>query len=121
MSRPSPRGFTLIEILVVIGIIAILFAILLPAMERVRHQGYVAACASNLRQLGQGLTMYANQNHGALPRTVYAAGAAVVAGTGATAVDPFATGGPAPNDVSAAIWLLVRVQKIPTGFVICPY
>jgi len=57
------KGFTLIELLVVIAIIAILAAILLPALARAREQGRRAACQSNLKQLGLALQIYA-QNFG---------------------------------------------------------
>src|SRR4051812_44944869 len=67
-----PRSaFTLIEVLVVIAIIGVLIAILLPAVEKVRHKGYIDSCASNLHQLGQALAMYSNDNHGSYPRTIY--------------------------------------------------
>jgi len=121
MRQKGSRGFTIIELLVVIGIIGILLAILLPAMEKVRHKGYIDACASNLRQLGQGLAMYANDNRGSLPRTVYVPDAPIVAGTGASASDPFGPAGPSPNDVTAALWLLARTEKLPTSIFICPY
>src|SRR5689334_20177883 len=91
-SRPI-RAFTLIEILVVIAIIAILLAILLPSVEKVRHKGYIDACASNLRQIGAAITMYANENHGHYPRTIYSPAAIATAGTGVNPVispDPFA-------------------------------
>ena len=58
------RGFSLIELLVVIGIIAIMLAILLPAMQRVRVQARCVACLSNLRQIGQAMQSYAVGNHG---------------------------------------------------------
>lgn len=54
-------GFTLIEILVVVAIVALLAAVLLPSLARAREQGRTAACGSNLRQLGIGMTMYMNQ------------------------------------------------------------
>jgi prepilin-type processing-associated H-X9-DG protein len=57
-----------VELLVVIGIIALLIAILLPALSKARMQGNWAACMSNLKQLGNAMTMYANENKGFLPR-----------------------------------------------------
>ncbi|MHC4594196.1 MAG: prepilin-type N-terminal cleavage/methylation domain-containing protein [Planctomycetota bacterium] len=60
--RP-PTGFTLIELLVVIAIIAILMAILMPAMNRAREQGKRAACLNNLGQLTLGWIMYADDNN----------------------------------------------------------
>jgi prepilin-type N-terminal cleavage/methylation domain-containing protein len=58
------KGFTLIELLVVIAIIAVLMAILMPALNRAREQGKRASCLSNLRQLGLAWTMYADENEG---------------------------------------------------------
>src|SRR5215203_5649261 len=52
------RGFTLIELLVVIAIIAILAAILFPVFAQARAKARQAACLSNMKQLGTGLTMY---------------------------------------------------------------
>ena len=56
------RGFTLIELLVVIGIIGLLASLALPAMSRARAQGKRTVCKSRLRNIGQGLVLYANEN-----------------------------------------------------------
>ncbi len=64
-------GFTLVELLVVIGIIAVLIAILLPALSKARSSAKQVACASNLRQIGMAAHMYANENHGWLPYASY--------------------------------------------------
>jgi len=61
------EGFTLIELLVVIAIIALLMAILLPALNRAREQGKRAVCFNNLRQLTAAWQMYAEENDGKIP------------------------------------------------------
>jgi len=63
----NKRQFTLIELLVVIAIIAILAALLLPALSRGREQGKRAACINNLHQVGMALMMYADEFDQAMP------------------------------------------------------
>lgn len=73
-SRCEPRGksaFTLIELLVVIGILAVLASLVLPVWGRAKVQALRAQCSSNLRQLGLGMILYADDHEGWLPETTH--------------------------------------------------
>jgi prepilin-type N-terminal cleavage/methylation domain-containing protein/prepilin-type processing-associated H-X9-DG protein len=64
------RGFTLIELLVVISIIAVLMGILMPALQKVKKQGYEVVCKNNLKQIGLAANMYAESNKFRVPRAL---------------------------------------------------
>src|SRR5512140_91937 len=68
MAHVRRFGFTLVELLVVIGIIALLISILLPSLARARQSAMLLSCQSNFKQVYNAVMFYANDNRGYMPR-----------------------------------------------------
>jgi prepilin-type N-terminal cleavage/methylation domain-containing protein/prepilin-type processing-associated H-X9-DG protein len=140
------RGFTLVEILVVVGIIAMLIALLLPSLSKAREAANRVACAANLRSIGQGFFLYANDNKGDYPRTWWFhefywthapdSFSGLRGFSNPTAADPFAHASdpvwdtvlppwntdhrPGDNDITASLFLLVRNYRLSSKVFVCP-
>lgn len=116
-SRCARRAVTLVEVLVVMALIVVAIAYFIPWQTRSTGCSNRVKCASNLRQIGQALLLYANDHKGAYPRMKVSAGPDRIPtwGTGVNSADE-----QAENDVTGAMFLLLRTQDITSEVFTCP-
>ena len=128
MKRPSRRhGFTVIELLVVIGLIVFLIAMLLPSLFRTRHGDTRVKCSNNLRQIGLALIMYMDANRGQFPSTGFnytALPTLTLSETGRQFADGAVLVNGVPqagwNNVPASWFLLAKAQGLSMEVFTCP-
>ena len=108
-------GFTLVELLVVIGIIAILIAVLLPALTRARLAANTLACKSNLRQLVQATQMFANEHGGYLPKAENNMGPVMLGWN-----QPRGTRWEFAENMASWEWALMKYLSKNKGVFVCP-
>jgi prepilin-type processing-associated H-X9-DG protein/prepilin-type N-terminal cleavage/methylation domain-containing protein len=112
--KQKKSAFTLVELLVVIGIIGLLVAILLPALGKARAQAQTLKCLSNLRQMGIAFQMYVNAQHGYLPYPTTTFGETAL---WFTAVDPYLN---AKSDSGTVISATNTAQRSYKTYKQCP-
>ena len=128
MKRSSRRqGFTVIELLVVIGILVFLLAIVLPWLTKARETGCRTKCPNNLRQIGLALIMYMDANKGAYPSTGFnytALATMTLSETGRQFADGSVLVAGIPqsgwNNVPASWFLLAKNQGMSMEVFTCP-
>src|SRR5688572_9169281 len=124
MLRRLFAGSTPARDVIVCAVLIVLFggAVLPGIVRRATETANRVKCASNLRQIGQAILLFSNENRGEYPRARYDADNAdkVTFYTNWQARDPMAPDGPGPNDVTAAMFLLLRTQDITSEVFVCP-
>jgi prepilin-type N-terminal cleavage/methylation domain-containing protein len=100
----SKKGFTLVELLVVIGIIAVLISILLPTLNKARQAAYTVACLANCRSIGEAMLMYTAQYQGWIPGAVTTTGAGMSSNLSAQPPTPIAAPYPTSGPIGVYDW-----------------
>ena len=116
MPASRRRGFTLVELLVVVGIVVVLIALLLPAVRRARSQAVNVQCKSNLQQIANAIQMYVNNSRGRFPDPVSLGGAACRRLVG----EADAGGLPECYGWSALLDEYLKVDRSTGGVWVCP-
>jgi prepilin-type processing-associated H-X9-DG protein len=129
----SSAKFSIFDLVVLSILIALFAGAAVVTADNQDSRANRVRCASNLRQIGQAMLLYANENRGAYPRATYDPDKAdkpvVYTRPDAQPTDeekqhdwkpPFVKSGPGPNDVTAAIFLLIETQDITPDVFICP-
>lgn len=111
--------FSPIDLAVSVLVAVVLLTFAVAGRRAAQEMEAVANCADNLRRIGIGFSLYRDQSGGVFPRTRYESGAPVTAFTGWDRPNPFASNGPAVNDVTAALFLLARDVDLPPEVFIC--
>jgi prepilin-type processing-associated H-X9-DG protein len=121
MNGKTRNGFTIVEIVLVGFLIGLGALAAIGTRVAAGDTANRVKCASNLRMIGQACLLYANENNGFYPRTKHDMTVEKwTAYTKYNAKDPFADDGPEVNDVTAAMFLLVRTEDITSEVFICP-
>src|SRR3954467_9568954 len=115
-----PRAFTLVELLVVIGIIALLLAILLPALARVRESSRRTACLANICELGRAVLLYCHDNKDHLPDAGSGNAPDALMSPRAVGLPPWTPFGPNVYVLPSIGQALQKYLKADTRFWICP-
>jgi prepilin-type N-terminal cleavage/methylation domain-containing protein/prepilin-type processing-associated H-X9-DG protein len=123
-SRAASRGFSLVELMVLLAILVILASIFVPFLLRARETDRRVRCTDNLRAIQQALKMYATANGNNMPRVIHEPSRSptgYVAWTGRDSSDAFTRGSNVrANDVTASLWLLVRGGLVSPARFVCP-
>lgn len=123
--RTGHAGFNLVQLMVVIGLILVAVAFLIPTVHNTRRgeNSSRVRCAANLKQIGNGLILYSNENKGSFPRTHAVDGAPVqLTNDGFADADPFKVepAGRKINNIPQAMFLLIRQEDLTPSVFICP-